>query len=298
MSSARFGSSLARRGLLSLALLVLAAGCGDGNRSYDSSPADDTNAPVYTVTVAVTSDANLGALQLEVRHRGDSGGFVADGDRARCQAEVTAIMAANVLGHGSLKVGLVSLAGFRTPATIVHCSFRTYEVISTQSFDVDVTDASDPNGDAVRPVPTAVVSSVVSGDDHDPDYDDSCDPSWRAYTLEISVNQSSAPRIGALQLEVTHLGDSGCFIGRGDQIDCVALVDALVAANYPGERTAKIGMISLDGIPTPAAVIRCGFRTSESLSPASFLVEVMDASTTGGDPIDPPPSVGITVTGR
>ncbi len=298
MSFAQFGNSLARRRLLSLALLVLAAGCGDGNRSYDSSPADDPNAPVYTVTVAVTSDANLGALQLEVRHRGDSGGFVSDGDRANCRAQVPAILAANVVDHGSLKVGLISLVGVRTPASIVRCQFRTYEVISTQSFDVDVTDASDTNSDPVRPVPTAVVSSVVSGDDPDPDYDDSCDSSLPAYTLEIAVNQSSAPRLGALQLEVTHLGDSGCFIGEGDQVDCVALVDAIVAANYPGERTAKIGMISLQGIPTPAAVVRCGFRTSEALSPASFRVDVVDASTPGGDPVEPPPTVAITVTGR
>ncbi len=149
-----------------------------------------------------------------------------------------------------------------------------------------VNDASSGNG------------GVPSGDEGDPGYDDSCPSSWRAYTLEIAVNQSSAPRLGALQLEVTHLGRAGCFIGPGDTVDCVPLVDALVAANYPGERTAKIGLISLQGIPTPAAVMRCGFKTKEALSPASFLVQVMDASTPAGDPVDPPPSVAVTVTGR
>jgi hypothetical protein len=115
----------------------------------------------------------------------------------------------------------------------------------------------------------------------------------RDYVLEFQV--TTAARIGALQLEVTHLGDSGGFIGRGDAVDCEALVDALIAANYFGERTAKIGLINLQGIPTPAPVVRCGFRTRESLSPADFLVEVVDASTPGGDAIDPPPTVQVVV---
>ena len=142
------------------------------------------------------------------------------------------------------------------------------------------------------------LGGVPSGDDSDPGYDDSCPSSWRAYTLQIDVSQSVAARLGALQLDITHLGQAGCFIGPGDTVDCVPLVDALVAANYPGERTAKIGLISLSGIPAPSSVMRCGFRTREALSPASFLVQVADASTPSGDPVDPPPSVTVTVTPR
>jgi hypothetical protein len=117
----------------------------------------------------------------------------------------------------------------------------------------------------------------------------------RDYVLEFQV--TTAARIGALQLEVTHLGDSGGFIGRGDAVDCDALVDALVASNYDGERTAKIGLINLQGIVTPAPIMRCGFRTRESLSPADFQIQVVDASTPGGDQIDPPPTVRMIVFG-
>jgi hypothetical protein len=116
------------------------------------------------------------------------------------------------------------------------------------------------------------------------------------YTLEFQV--TTGGRFGALQLEVTHLGESGEFIGRGDKIDCVALVDALTASNYLGERTAKIGMISLNGVPTPAPIMQCGFRTYEELTPDSFDVDVVDASTTGGDPIAPIPLVGVVVSPR
>jgi hypothetical protein len=116
-----------------------------------------------------------------------------------------------------------------------------------------------------------------------------------AYTLEFAINALPTPgRLGALQLEITHLGNSGGFIGRGDTVDCVALVDALVASNYPGERIAKIGLISLQGIPAPAAILRCGFETREALEPSSFLVQVTDASLTDGSAIDPPPTVVLS----
>jgi len=117
-------------------------------------------------------------------------------------------------------------------------------------------------------------------------------PSGTGYTLEFAV--TTPGRIGALQIEVTHLGDSGEFIGRLDQADCVPLVDAIVAANAAGERTLKVGLISLQGILAPSAIMRCGFRTGEELGPQSFLVEVTDASQTNGDPIDPPPTVVIS----
>lgn len=120
--------------------------------------------------------------------------------------------------------------------------------------------------------------------------------SGREYRVEFRVTSSG--RFGALQLEVEHLGSSGAFVGRGDKVDCVPLADAIVASNAMGERTLKLGMISLNGVPTPADVARCGFVTSEELTDESFDVEVLDASTTGGDPIDPPPAVAVSVSPR
>ncbi len=128
----------------------------------------------------------------------------------------------------------------------------------------------------------------------DPGYDDSPgdDPTAPAYTVEIAV--TSAARIGALQFEINHLGDSGGFIGRGDQIDCTPKVDAFVAGNYVGERTAKVALISVEGIRTPAAIVDCGFRTREDLDADDFLIEVTDASDTDSAEIDPAPTVAVS----
>ncbi len=111
----------------------------------------------------------------------------------------------------------------------------------------------------------------------------------RDFSVDFYIQ--SAGRFGALQLDVTHLGDSGGFLGRGDEVECAPLVDAIVASNYLGEREVKIGLISLHGIPTPAAIMRCGFRTAEDLVPSDFLIEVTDASDTDSMQIDPPPVV-------
>lgn len=140
--------------------------------------------------------------------------------------------------------------------------------------------------------------------DRDPGYDDSDgdNPNLPAYDIEIGV--TTPGRLGALQLSITHLGSSGGFVGRGDQLDCTPLVDAMMAQNWPGERTAQIGLINIQGFRTPASVLRCGFRSREALSPPSFLVEVVDASDVGtganGDPapLDPPPSASVVAITR
>jgi hypothetical protein len=114
----------------------------------------------------------------------------------------------------------------------------------------------------------------------------------REYTVYFHVQTPG--RFGALQLDITHLGDSGGFVGREDKVDCESLVDAIVASNYLGERVVKIGLISLQGIVTPAAIMRCEFRTSEDLVPPDFQIEVTDASDTESNQIDPPPVVVVS----
>ena len=68
----------------------------------------------------------------------------------------------------------------------------------------------------------------------------------------------------------------------------------MVAANYDNKRVARVGMIQLQGIRTPSPVVRCGFRTREALSPASFLVQVSDASDIKSEPIKPQPTVVVS----
>jgi hypothetical protein len=141
--------------------------------------------------------------------------------------------------------------------------------------------------------------SAVNAGDRDPSYDDSDsdNPNVPAYTLTFEV-QGQGGRFGALQFEVNHLGRSGGFIGREDTIDCVPLVDAIVAGNFVGERLAKFGLISLQGVPFNMLILNCGFRTREPLSSNSFAIEVTDASDTNSNPIDPPPTVVLRTVAR
>jgi hypothetical protein len=106
------------------------------------------------------------------------------------------------------------------------------------------------------------------------------------YTIELYAETPG--NYGALQFDIRHLGDSGGFVGRNDKVDCVPLVEAIVASNYLGERETKVGMISVEGIVTPAALLRCGFRTSEELTPADFEIEVTDSSDTNSMQVEPP----------
>jgi hypothetical protein len=142
--------------------------------------------------------------------------------------------------------------------------------------------------------PEIVDDSAMPGGDQDPSYDDSPadDDTVPSYSVDFLVQ--TAGTFGALQLNINHLGDSGGFIGRGDKVDCVPLVPAIVASNYLGERLTKIGLISLDGFSTPAKVMRCGFRTRESLSLGSFLIEVEDAADKKSKQIEPAPRVVVS----
>lgn len=110
------------------------------------------------------------------------------------------------------------------------------------------------------------------------------------YNVDIAVTSQS--RFGALQFDITAL-ENGDFIGHSDKVECVALVDAIIAANNFGDATVKIGMISLQGIATPSVILRCGFRSGGDITPASFEIEVRDASDTNSEPLDPVPTVVV-----
>jgi hypothetical protein len=138
-------------------------------------------------------------------------------------------------------------------------------------------------------------SQIPGNADRDPGYDDTDGDNPNTPTYDLVVGVTSPGNLGALQLKITHLGSSGGFVGRNDLNDCTSLVDAMMAQNWPGERTAQVGLINIQGFRTPAAVVRCGFRSREALSPSSFLVEVVDASDAGIDPrpMDPEPTAVI-----
>jgi len=140
-----------------LLVLALVAGCGDGSE-FDTDPAGEVLA--YNVEISVEGTARFGALQLSIEHLGRSGGFIGRGDSTDCQPLVDAIFASNSVGERTLKVGMISLAGVRTPARLMNCGFRTHEDLDADDFAIDVVDASDTNSQELDPVPSAIVSRI------------------------------------------------------------------------------------------------------------------------------------------
>jgi hypothetical protein len=123
------------------------------------------------------------------------------------------------------------------------------------------------------------------------DVDFCSNPGGQGCPREFSIDfyAETEGNFGALQLDITHVGSSGGFVGQGDKVDCVPLEgDVIVASNYLGERVVKIGIISLQGIDTPAALMRCGFRTAEDLEASDFEIEVTDAADTNSMQVDAP----------
>ena len=151
-----------------------------------------------------------------------------------------------------------------------------------------------PKGGAATGAGAPGADAAPAKVDTDPGYDDSPadDPSVPTVDLQFAITSSG--RLGAVQFEVVHLGGSGGFVGRGDKIDCTGLVDAIVAANFAGERVAQMGLINIQGIETPANILRCGFRSRENLSANSFQINVVDASDTNSETLEPLPTVVLS----
>lgn len=100
--------------------------------------------------------------------------------------------------------------------------------------------------------------------------------------------------LGALQFDVSYDGALGSWIGHGGDVECEVLGDGIMAANYAGASTVKIGLVSIAGIPTPGPVVRCGFRSPDEISTSSFVARVVDASDTSSAPVDPMPTMRVS----
>lgn len=131
-------------------------------------------------------------------------------------------------------------------------------------------------------------------------YDDSpgFSPGLPEYEITVSIVDNSA-ELGALQFEIDHLGSSGGFISTGgrDTLDCLILGGMLGAVNKKG-RSAKVGIIDLDGIPETGPIVTCGFRSAERIATGSFNVRVIDAGDTSSNPVAFPLMAVTTIVPR
>ena len=118
------------------------AGKEDSNEDTDTDP----KAIAYELTISVKNAiGDLGALQFNLVHQGQGGGFAGAHGTARCRPMVpTALASFNDMGNGTLKAGLIDTKGFATPGPIVSCTFKSRESVSSGDFAVEVVDATDP----------------------------------------------------------------------------------------------------------------------------------------------------------
>ena len=120
-----------------------ALGKADSNEDTDT----DRSATAYVVTIGVTSQGKLGALQFNLQHHGTSGGFAGAGASARCQntgAAASALASFNDVGNGVLRAGFIDLNGFDTPGAVATCTFKSRDSVTASDFSIEVVDATDP----------------------------------------------------------------------------------------------------------------------------------------------------------
>lgn len=132
----------------------------DRDPGYDDRDADNPSVPAYNLEISVGSSNLISALQFDMIHLGKSGGFIGRGDAINCTAQVNAIVAGNYRGERDASIGMINLQGIVTPAVIMNCGFRTKESLSAKSFQINVTDASGPDGEAIDPSPSVTITGI------------------------------------------------------------------------------------------------------------------------------------------
>jgi len=132
---------------------------GDTGAKLDPTTALPTHD--YQITVSVlSSSGDLGALQISLDFVGGSGAFVGRGATVSCSSLASgAMVAVNRQGQG-VHAGFIDLNGIPTPGPVLSCRFKSRESVTTQSFRVQVADASDTGSEKLDPPPFIAVSDV------------------------------------------------------------------------------------------------------------------------------------------
>jgi hypothetical protein len=263
--SARVGST----DVLLAAVLTMCAALGCDN---DPALSGSAGLPQYAVTFAVINDVGtLGGLQFDVDYLGVNGSYVEFRGSVDCAPLVSVALAAfNDRGNGRLSGALSDVGGFPTPTAVARCTFATAEPLDVDSFRVTVVDAAPVGGVGPPIVPVMRATAVRSIDD--------TDPNGVQYAVTASVISDSGI-LGALQFDVTYLGDSGGFVGAGGSVACTLEVDvALSSFNDRGHGRLSAALVDLQGFSTPTPVATCLFKTPDDVAAEDFEVTATDAS--------------------
>jgi hypothetical protein len=116
----------------------------------------------------------------------------------------------------------------------------------------------------------------------------------------VRFTLTDAITIGSLQLDVDYSDACGWFAGQADDVECTrlsGLLGALSVFNNEGaQRLLRMGTIDLDGFAAPADLFECRFNSAAPLVSASeFRVSIVAATTIDFVPIEPQPTIAVSV---
>lgn len=116
----------------------------------------------HFLTFRVTSThADVDSLSFDVDFLGDTGAFAVANQVADCTNLVSSGTLAAAVIEGQLRVAVISLDGFATPADIVRCRFIAVTAPTAEDFNVDVTGATTVAGSDIDP--DVSISSITTG---------------------------------------------------------------------------------------------------------------------------------------
>lgn len=106
---------------------------------------------------------------------------------------------------------------------------------------------------------------------------------------DVTVSVTSSTDLNSLHFKLYSFFNDGDWIGHGDDLDCTLFVEAdLDSKKFGGDPgigpQLELTLSNEDSFRAPGPVIRCGYRTAETLREDSFAIEFLDATNFTGSP--------------
>ena len=249
------------------------------------------------VRLAAHSTSPVSGLVFELNYGASGSDIVGAAEGASCRTLVADALGAynDIEADGTLVGALVHVAGFSGTTIISECDLDTAIVPVASDFAVTVTEAVDPSGADMVPLPAVDVAQVVcgsgstgsSGNGNDGGGTPAAGSCGGDY--DVTFAASTGGTLASLQVDVEYAAAPGGFVGSAEAVACSKLLGSGSFASFNDEEslgTLHAGFISLAGFSTPADLMRCRFHATGGAPVASdFQVTVTDASTPGVQPV-------------
>ncbi len=273
-------------------------------------PAAAAATQVCTVTVNLDEAVTIGALEFAVDYSQADGVFLTNPANGfpDCVVRVPNVLGglADNPGQQELSGSFLSVAGFTGPTALADCVFETnLDVLTPGHFAATASEATDPGGSPVDPLPALGVSLPDCGSGTTT----TLPPTTTTLPGGTLTTTTTLPQgtscsvifsmvdpvlVGALQFAVDYTTAPGEFLGSGPGLDCVGLAPALSSFNDNDDaRELNLAFISLSGFTGLIELAECFFEATDIPAPSDFLIDVAAATDPELNDIEPFPSVVV-----